>query len=59
MNISRCDDCCNVLDGIDGGIVLTCDEPVYLATGYEHLCISCIDSNDELASRSDGVVIFF
>ena len=59
MNIARCDDCCDVIDGVNDGVVLTCDEPAYLQTGYEHLCTSCIDSNDELTSRCDGVVVFF
>ena len=29
MNLLRCDECCNVLDGIDDGVVYECSEDVW------------------------------
>jgi|SaaInl8_150m_RNA_FD_contig_121_156873_length_3927_multi_20_in_0_out_0_8 hypothetical protein len=48
MDFSRCDDCCDVLGGIDDGVVYDCDTEVEEKYGYVHLCVDCIDSNDEL-----------
>jgi len=48
MNLLRCDECCNVLDGVDDGVVYECSEEVYKRTGIEHICDDCLDSSDEL-----------
>ena len=52
MDISRCDDCCNVLDGIDDGVVFLLTEEAQELTGYEHLCGDCMDNYN-----SDGEVL--
>lgn len=48
MRLIRCDDCCNVLDGVDDGDVYECDADVYKKTSFEHLCIDCIENYDGL-----------
>lgn len=48
MEILRCDDCCNVLDGIADGKVFECEEDVYEKTSFEHLCIECLEQYDDL-----------
>ena len=35
MNLLRCDECCNVLDWIDDGVVYECSEEVYQKTSIE------------------------
>ena len=54
MNLLRCDECCNVLDGIDDGVVYECTEEVYQKTGIEHICKGCLNSSDDLILISNG-----
>lgn len=54
MNLLRCDECCNVLDGIDDGVVYECSEEVYQKTSIEHICKDCLDSSDDLILISNG-----
>jgi len=54
MNLLRCDECCNVLDGIDDGIVYECSQEVYEKTGIEHICKDCLQSSDDLILISKG-----
>ena len=48
MMLARCDVCCDVLDGIDDGIVYDCSQKVYNETGIEHICKDCIHESDDL-----------
>ena len=48
MTLTRCDVCCDVLDGIDDGIVYDCSQEVYRQTGIEHICKDCIHESDDL-----------
>ena len=48
MMLARCDECCNVLDGVDNGIVFECDKEVYDKYKLEHICEECLESSDEL-----------
>ena len=48
MTLTRCDVCCDVLDGIDDGIVYECSKEVYDKTGIEHICFDCIHESDDL-----------
>ena len=45
MILERCDYCCDVLNGIDGGEVFGLSEMAKKETGseYEHLCESCFN----------------
>ncbi len=54
MNLLRCDECCNVLDGIDDGVVYECSEEVYNKTFIEHICKVCLDYRDDLILVSKG-----
>ena len=54
MNLLRCDECCNVLDGIDDGVVYECSEEVYQKTSIEHICKDCLDSSNDLILISNG-----
>lgn len=54
MILSRCDECCNVLDGIDDGVVYECSEEVYQKTFIEHICKDCLASSDDLILISKG-----
>ena len=54
MNLLRCDECCNVLDGIDDGVEYECSGGVYQKTSIEHICKDCLDSSDELILISNG-----
>jgi len=54
MNLLRCDECCNVLDGIDDGVVYECSEEVYTMTNIEHICKDCLNSSDDLILVSKG-----
>lgn len=56
MNLSRCDDCCDVLDGVDGGVVYECDQDVYSENGTEHLCVLCMTGNDDVYLDVDGII---
>lgn len=48
MTLTRCDVCCDVLDGIDDGIVYDCSKKVYRQTGIEHICKDCLNGSDDL-----------
>ena len=48
MTLARCDVCCDVLDGIDDGIVYDCSQEVYRQTGIEHICKDCLNGSDDL-----------
>lgn len=48
MTLTRCDVCCDVLDGIDDGIVYDCSYEVYEKTIIEHICEDCLASSDDL-----------
>ena len=48
MTLARCDVCCDVLDGIDDGIVYDCSQEVYNETGIEHICKDCLNGSDYL-----------
>ena len=48
MTLTRCDVCCDVLDGIDDGIVYYCSQEVYRQTGIEHICKDCLNGSDDL-----------
>ena len=48
MTLTRCDVCCDVLDGIDDGVVYDCSQEVYIKTGIEHICKDCIHESDDL-----------
>jgi len=54
MNLLRCDECCNVLDGVDDGVVYECSQEVYERTGIEHICDDCLNSSDELTLIKKG-----
>lgn len=56
MMIARCDECCNILDDIDGGIVFECDREVYKKYKLEHICDECLESSDELILYTNGYV---
>jgi len=55
MDITRCDDCCDKLDGIDDGVVFLLSEEAQELTGYEHLCEECMDNYN---SDEKQLVIF-
>ena len=44
MTLTRCDVCCDVLDGI----VYDCSQEVYRQTGIEHVCKDCLNGSDDL-----------
>lgn len=48
MTLTRCDVCCDVLDGIDDGIVYDCSQEVHDKLGIEHICDNCIEGSDDL-----------
>ena len=48
MTLTRCDVCCDVLDGIDDGIVYDCSKEVHDKLGIEHICDNCIEECDDL-----------
>ena len=48
MTLTRCDVCCDVLDGIDDGVVYDCSQEVYEKTGIEHICEDYIHESDDL-----------
>ncbi len=48
MTLTRCDVCCDVLDGIDDGIVYDCSQEVYRQTGIEHICKDCLNGSYDL-----------
>lgn len=54
MLLARCDNCCDVLDGIADGIVYECDSKVEGRLGFEHLCKDCLESSNELYLESIG-----
>ena len=54
MNLLRCDECCSVLGGIDGGVVYECSDEVYKKTLVEHICEDCLKSSDDLILISMG-----
>ena len=56
MMLARCDECCKVLDGVDGGIVFECDKEVYNKYQLEHICDECLESSDELILYMNGYV---
>lgn len=56
MYFARCDDCCNVLEGIDDVEVFECSEEVKDRYGFEHMCEDCIASDDEIYLFEDGIV---
>lgn len=49
MLLKRCDICCDVLDGIDSGVVYDCSSTVYNKLSIEHICEDCLASSDDLA----------
>lgn len=62
MTLTRCDVCCDVLDGIDSGVVYDCSSTVYDKLSIEHICEDCLASSDYLAltnpSKYEYVVEF-
>ena len=48
MTLARCDVCCDVLDGIDSGVVYDCSSTVYNKLSIEHICEDCLASSDDL-----------
>lgn len=54
MNLLRCDECCNILDGINDGVVYECSQEVHEKTGFEHICKDCLQSSDDLILISKG-----
>ena len=48
MTLTRCDVCCDVLDGIDDGIVYDCSQEVNDKLGIEHICKDCLNGSDDL-----------
>ena len=48
MTLTRCDVCCDVLDGIYDGVVYDCSQEVYRQTGIEHICKDCLNGSDDL-----------
>lgn len=54
MNLTRCDECCNVIDGIDDGEVFECSTEVYESIQKEHLCLDCVNQNEELEIVKSG-----
>lgn len=48
MTLTRCDVCCDVLDGIDDEVVYDCSQEVYRQTGIEHICKDCLNGSDDL-----------
>lgn len=48
MTLTRCDVCCDVLDGIDDGIVYDCSKEVNDKLGIKHICDNCIEGCDDL-----------
>lgn len=58
MYFSRCDDCCDVMEGISGGRVYNCSLEVQEKYSYWHLCTDCLEahSNDgELFLYTEGI----
>ena len=45
MNMTRCDKCCDVIDGIDDGEVFELSQEAQKEIGfsYEHLCKDCFN----------------
>ena len=48
MRLTRCDVCCNALDGVADDIVYDCSKEVYDKLGIEHICEECLDGCDDL-----------
>ena len=48
MTLTRCDVCCDILDGIDNGTIYDCSSTVYNKLGIEHICEDCLASSDNL-----------
>lgn len=48
MTLTRCDVCCDVLDGVDDGVVYDCSQEVYRQTRIEHICKDCLNGSDDL-----------
>lgn len=48
MLLTRCDVCCDVLNGIYDGVVYDCSQEVYRQTGIEHICKDCLNGCDDL-----------
>ena len=48
MTLTRCDICCDVLDGIYDGVVYDCNKEVYRQIGIEHICKDCLNGSDDL-----------
>ncbi len=59
MTLARCDVCCDVLDGIDDGIVYDCSQEVYNETGIEHICKDCIHESDDLILTNNKPYSYF
>ncbi len=55
MDMSRCDECCAKLDGVNGDTVyvLSCEAMDLFNNDYEHLCEECMDN-----LNSDEEVLF-
>lgn len=56
MLFARCDECCDILEDIDGGIVYECDYEVNEKYQLWHICDECLESSDDLVLYSDGVL---
>ena len=48
MTLTRCDICCDILDGIDNGTIYDCSSTVYNKLSIEHICEDCLASSDNL-----------
>ena len=48
MLLTRCDVCCDVLDGIDYGVVYDCSKEVHDNLRIEHICEECLKGSDDL-----------
>lgn len=48
MTLTRCDVCCDVLDGIDDGVVYDCSKKANDKLGIEHICKDCLNESDDL-----------
>jgi len=55
MIVYRCDECCDVLDSIDNGVVYECDSKVESKLGFEHLCEDCLENSEELYLHTNGI----
>ena len=48
MILTRCDVCCDALDGIYDGVIYDCSKEVHDKLGIEHICEDCLASSDDL-----------